>query len=311
MRRRRKTEDEHENLERWMVSYADFITLLFAFFVVMYSLSTINEGKYKVLSDSIVSAFRNINVNETGPPIVLPPITPPPILPIPVVINRPAENRQAEARRVEQVQKMRSMADNIREVLEPLTRSGQVTVTEGAHGISVEINASVLFAPGEATLGPAAIAPLRAVAQVIAGATFPIKVEGHTDNIPISTFRFPSNWELSSSRASSVVRLFIDAGVTADRLTAAGYSDQRSIADNTTEAGRARNRRVTILIESMFAEPEETPQSRAPVRIREGEQIRAIMPEPSPEPDAEPGAVDAANPAGASVAAPGASASPQ
>nr|MBL8456442.1 flagellar motor protein MotD [Zoogloeaceae bacterium] len=290
MRRRRKSDEEHENLERWLVSYADFITLLFAFFVVMYSLSTINEGKYKVLSDSIVSAFRNINVNESGQQIVLPPITPPQILPIPVVINRPVENKQAEARRVEQVQQMRSMADSIREVLEPLTRSGQVTVTEGAHGISVEINASVLFAPGEATLGQAATTPLRAVAQVIAGATFPVKIEGHTDNVPISTFRFPSNWELSSARASSVVRLFIDAGVSAERLTAAGYSDQRPIAENADESGRARNRRVTILIESMFAEPAETPQSRAPARIRDGEQIRAIMPGPVDAPLAPPAA---------------------
>lgn len=284
MRRRRKTEEEHENHERWLVSYADFITLLFAFFVVMYSLSSINEGKYKTMSESIVSAFRNVEITQTGDPIVLPPMTPPQIVPIPVVINRPVDNRQAEARRVEQVQKMRNMADDIRAVLEPLTRSGQVTVTEGAHGISVEINASVLFAPGEATLGPTATAPLRAVAQVVAGASFPIKVEGHTDNIPINTFRFPSNWELSSARASSVVRLFIDTGVAAARLTATGHSDQRPIADNANEVGRARNRRVTILIESMFEEPEESPQSRAPTRIRDGEQIRAIMPEPAPPP---------------------------
>lgn len=290
MARRRKGEDEHENHERWLVSYADFITLLFAFFVVMYSLSSINEGKYRVLSDSLVTAFRNVTVTETGSPDMVAPVIQPIPLPIPMPPRQAdsPERRQAEARRAEQVQRMRSMADSIRDVLEPLTRSGQVTVTEGAHGISVQINASVLFAPGEATLGPAASTPLRAVAQVLAGADFPVKVEGHTDNIPIANFRFPSNWELSSARASSVVRLFIEAGVNPGRLTAAGYSDQRPIAENINEEGRARNRRVTILIESMFAEPEEPPVPSTPARIREGESIRSIMPAPSAEGQPEP-----------------------
>ncbi|MFN3985957.1 MAG: flagellar motor protein MotD [Rhodocyclaceae bacterium] len=279
MGRRRKPVEEHENHERWLVSYADFITLLFAFFVVMYSLSSINEGKYKVLSDSLVSAFRSININEQGQQIILPPVVPPTALP--TVVNRPSPESSRDNRRTDQVQRMRSMADEIRRVLEPLTRSGQVTVTEGAHGISVEINASVLFAPGEAALGPAAAAPLRAVAQVLAEADFPIKVEGHTDNIPISTFRFPSNWELSSARASSVVRLFIDAGVAAGRLTAAGYSDQRPIEDNASEAGRARNRRVTILIESLFAEPEEPELPSVPIPLRPSDPILSILPQPT------------------------------
>ena len=97
---------------------------------------------------------------------------------------------------------------------------------------------------------------LRAVAEVIAGGDFPIKVEGHTDTLPISTPYFPSNWELSSARASSVVRLFVESGVAPGRLTAAGYSDQRPVADNASPEGRARNRRVTILIESRVVEPE-------------------------------------------------------
>jgi chemotaxis protein MotB len=275
MPRRRKHSEEHENHERWLVSYADFITLLFAFFVVMYSLSSVNEGKYRILSDSLVSAFRSLNVNESGQQIVLPPTVVAPPRPSPVVLNRPPRDDAAEARRAAQVQRMQDMAESIRRVLEPLTRSGQVSVTEGAHGITVEINASVLFRAGEAALGPAAAAPLEAVAQVLAGAEFPVIVEGHTDDLPISTFRFPSNWELSSARASSVVRLFVESGVTPDRLTAAGYSDQRPIANNLTEEGRSRNRRVTIRMETMFAEPEQS----TPGRIRPDDPIRSILPE--------------------------------
>ncbi len=275
MARRRKHEDEHENHERWLVSYADFITLLFAFFVVMYSLSSVNEGKYKILSESLVQAFR-VNINDGAQPVV-PPINiiPIPAKPVAAPPARTPEEVQAEAKRKRNAARMRDMADGIRRVLEPLTREGQVSISEGAFGITVEINASVLFAPGEATLGTSAAVALRAVANVLAGAEFPITVEGHTDNSPINTLRFPSNWELSAVRASSVVRLFIDAGVRGERMRAAGYADQRPVADNTTEEGKARNRRVTILIESRA---DELPPV-APGRIAPDDPLRSILPE--------------------------------
>ncbi|ANQ84275.1 flagellar motor protein MotD [Azoarcus olearius] len=276
MPRRRKLEDEHENHERWLVSYADFITLLFAFFVVMYSLSSINEGKYRVLSDSLVQAFRSININESGQQIVLPPVSVmSPAAPAPAASTRSPEE---EAKRQQTAQRMRNMAEEIRRVLAPLTQDGQVSISEGAFGIAVEINASVLFAPGEATLGAPAVSALRAVAQVLAGAEFPITIEGHTDNIPISNLRFPSNWELSAVRASSVVRLFIESGVRAERLTAAGYADQRPVAGNDTDAGRARNRRVTIMIESRVGEM----APAAPGRIGADDPIRSILPDQAP-----------------------------
>ena len=267
MGRRRQLEDEHDNHERWLVSYADFITLLFAFFVVMYSLSSVNEGKYRVLSDSMVQAFRSISINAEGDQVIVPPVIPIPSpklavspKPVPAVVPDPvvAAERQALSAR------MRSMAEDIKRVLEPLSRGGQVRVTEGAHGITVEINASVLFQVGEATLDSAASTALAAVAGVLAGADFPITIEGHTDNTPINTYRFPSNWELSAVRASSVVRLFVDSGVAPSRLTAAGYGDQRPLGDNNSEQGRARNRRVTLLIESMLG-PQEPGGVPAPV----------------------------------------------
>lgn len=274
MRRRRKLDEEHDNHERWLVSYADFITLLFAFFVVMYSLSSVNEGKYRVLSDSLVQAFRNVNVNDSGEQIVLPKVSVVPSQPI-TRPAPPAVDPAVEQRRQETAQRMRSMADEIRRVLSPLTRAGQVNVTEGAFGVSVEINASLLFAPGDSALGQEAVTALEAVAQVLAPAPFPITVEGHTDNIPINTFRFPSNWELSAVRASTVTRLFIDSGVSPDRLTAAGYADQRPVADNDSEEGRGRNRRVTVLIESRTADLESEP---GPTTIPADDPIRSIMP---------------------------------
>lgn len=284
-RRRRRREDRQgesgrDDHNRWLVSYADFITLLFAFFVVMYSLSSINEGKYRLLSDSIGQAFRNLSVNEGGELIELPPVRPvQPIVPPPP----PRRDDGAEARRRQTAARMHSMAEEIRRVLSPLTRAGRVQVSEGAFGISVEINASLLFAPGDAALGADAVTALRAVAQVLAPAGFPITVEGHTDNLPISTYRYPSNWELSAVRASSVARLFIDSGVAADRLTAAGYADQRPVADNGSQEGRARNRRVTILIESRA---HELPAS-GPGIIPPNDPIRTVLPAPPAGPGAD------------------------
>lgn len=262
---RRRQEEEHENHERWMVSYADFITLLFAFFVVMYSISSVNEGKYRVLSSSMVNAFRSAT-NEQGMAMVTP--TQAQGSPIVQIISRqPKANPEAEAKLAEFRQKMRSMAEEVKRVLEPMVAGGQVRVTEGVNGISIEINASALFKPGEAQLGLDAQRALRAVAEVIAAGDFPIKIEGHTDTLPISTAYFPSNWELSAVRASSVVRLFVEAGVAPGRMTAAGYSDQRPVADNATVEGRARNRRVTIQVESMAPDVANAPSTTTEVSV--------------------------------------------
>jgi chemotaxis protein MotB len=249
-RRRHRHEEEAENHERWLVSYADFITLLFAFFVVMYAVSSVNEGKYRILSDSIVSAFRNVPGSTVGAQVSVAPAAPALVLPMivpnrPVVAAKPGSESKRQAK-----EKMRDMAQEISDALGPLVESGQVRVTEGARGVTVDINASVLFSSGDARLASEALAPLTAVARILAPTDFPITVEGHTDNIPIATAQFASNWELSGVRASSVVRLMIDNGVAAGRLTAVGYADQRPVAGNESADGRARNRRVAITIES-------------------------------------------------------------
>ena len=245
---RRKREEEHDNHERWLVSYADFITLLFAFFVVMYALSSVNEGKYRILSDSMASAFRNVQVNTAAPVSV---VVPPPV----VLLQKPNPVAKAqEINKVKQRDKMRNVAKDILEVMAPLIEQGKVRVLETSRGVTIEINDSILFSPGQALLQPALAKAMRGIAEVLVPTDFPVTIEGHTDNVPIKTAQFPSNWELSAVRATTVLRLFADAGVTADRLTAIGYADTRPVEPNVLADGRARNRRVTILIDSAVPE---------------------------------------------------------
>lgn len=225
-----------------MVSYADFITLLFAFFVVMYAISSVNEGKYRVLSESLGSAFRAVQLQVVVKPGVppVPPAAAPPSAPDP---------------KQQQTERMKRLADDILEAMAPLVRQGQVSVIETERGVTVEINESVLFPDGQVQLEAGAVRAIQAVAQVIAPTEFPVTIEGHTDNRPIRTPQFPSNWELSAVRATTVLRLFVDTGVAPGRLTAIGYGDQRPVADNGTVEGRSRNRRVAIQIEAALPSP--------------------------------------------------------
>lgn len=243
---RKKYAEEHDNHERWLVSYADFITLLFAFFVVMYAVSSVNEGKYRVLSDSLGSAFGQTRTPQTKSGQEQP------ILPLPekLLVPRP---RISEALRREREQ-MTGIARDILKVLAPLVSEGKVRVTQTARGVSVEINASLLFAPGEAKLTEESSQALKAVAAVLNNDQHAIRVEGYTDNLPISNAFFPSNWELSAVRASSVVRLFSESGISENRLTAVGHGSNQPVDSNATAAGRARNRRVTVTILSALPE---------------------------------------------------------
>ncbi len=244
---RRKRHEEHDNHERWLVSYADFITLLFAFFVVMYALSTVNEGKYRILSSSMINAFRHVPVNSAGEA--------PMVVPTPVSMQKQSTaSKTPDPAKQKQRDKMRNVAKDILEVMAPLIAQGKVRVLETSRGVMIEINDSILFSPGQALLQPPLIKAMRAVAEVLAASDFPITIEGHTDNVPINTAQFPSNWELSAVRATTVLRLFADAGVAADRLTAIGYADTRPVEPNLLADGRARNRRVTILIDSAIPE---------------------------------------------------------
>ncbi|MEW6611551.1 MAG: flagellar motor protein MotD [Pseudomonadota bacterium] len=244
---RKKKHEEHENHERWLVSYADFITLLFAFFVVMYALSSINEGKYRILSESLVAAFkespRSIQPIQVGPqsPNGKTP-TPQGSLTsqTPINVGTPVK---ADASGI-----MDRIAQEMQKALGELIKTGKVRITRSARGIVVDINANFLFASGRAALTPDALPLLNKVAEILA--TFPneIQVEGFTDNQPIHTVEFPSNWELSAARASTVIRLLASQGVEPGRMVAAGYGEYHPVAPNDSELNRAKNRRVSIVI---------------------------------------------------------------
>lgn len=238
MARKRYDDDiPQENHERWLISYADLITLLFAFFVVMYAISIVNEGKYQQLSDALGDAFggrgaaTQVNTNVE------------PVLPLSHIINR----KRNEAARREQ-ERMGAMARDLSATLLPLVKSGQVRVTQNARGVSVEINASVLFDQGQALLQGEAREVLGAVAGLLRDDNHRIEVEGHTDDLPIENPIYPSNWELSTARASSVVRLFAASGIPEARLSAIGFAATRPVAPNSDPVGQARNRRVAVTI---------------------------------------------------------------
>lgn len=235
---RKKFEEESDNHERWLVSYADLLTLLFAFFVVMYAISSVNEGKYRVLSNALGAAFGKAAVPPL--PVIRDRQT------IPALPQQKRSDTDAVLRR--EREHMTGMARDILKVLAPLVRQGKVRVTQTNRAVNVEINASVLFAPGDAKLTGESGQALRAVAQVLKNDNHAIQVEGHTDNLPIRNALFPSNWELSAVRASSVVRLFVENGIAESRLSTVGHAANQPVDSNDTPVGRVRNRRVQVMI---------------------------------------------------------------
>jgi chemotaxis protein MotB len=250
---RKKYQEEPDNHERWLVSYADFMTLLFAFFVVMYAISSLNEGKYRVLSNALNGAFGTVMLPGGEIPD-LKKHQNAVIETLPIIKPKNTEPLKRER------EKMTNVARDIMSVLEPLVREGKVRVTQTSRGISIEINASLLFGQGEARLNADSLEALRAIAEVLKVDTHAIQVEGFTDNIPIKNPAFPSNWELSATRASTVARLFMENGVDENRITAVGQGPKFPVGSNDTIEGRARNRRVTITILSVLPEmPVEVP----------------------------------------------------
>lgn len=237
-----------ENVDRWMISYADFITLLFAFFVVLYAISQVNEGKYRVLSESLTEAF-------DSPPRSAEPVQE-------GDINRIKRDTLVELRTHsagsdssespaadEQMQvNLRAMADDMQKAMQGLINNDLVAMRRSDDWLEIEISSSVLFPSGEADFSVNADPLLKRVAKILAPFPNPINVEGFTDNLPINNDTYPSNWELSAARAASVVHLFAGAGIDPKRMTAIGYGEYRPIADNNTEAGRAKNRRVVLAI---------------------------------------------------------------
>ncbi len=246
---RRAKRQGPDNHDRWLVSYADFITLLFAFFVVMYALSSVNEGKYKVFNVSMSQAFGTQGAVGEGGVMRL---TEQEMYFKSLVDRRNA--RLAEKQR-KLDERMKKLNDTLTNKMAGFVKNGQMTVSQSTRGVTLDINASMLFNPAEATVQADAVQTLVDIATILAQEEMAIEVEGHTDNLPISNAQFPSNWELSSARASSVVRMFIEQGIVPTRLKATGLADNVPIEDNGTIEGRARNRRVAVTVLTPEAEP--------------------------------------------------------
>jgi chemotaxis protein MotB len=267
---RRKIIEDQVSHDRWLVSYADFITLLFAFFVVMYSISQVNEGKYKVLSDTFTEAFsavgekgivvdnspeRNIDPFQVGDLARSNPLS---VIELEAAnVDRDKGKSQIERDTIsdDQVEKTHELAAEFTEINDQLDgafgdliRDNLLTVRGNEEWLEVELKSSLLFTSGGSDLSNEALGLLADIAGILQYQDNPVRVEGFTDNEPINTLQFPSNWELSAARASSVVQLFIEEGIDPARLAAIGYGEYQPIADNTTEAGRAANRRVVLMI---------------------------------------------------------------
>ena len=269
MARRKRKFEEHDNHERWMVSYADFITLLFAFFVVMYSVSSVNEGKYRVLSSTLDGAFK-------GQPKTMIPIEIGDILQNKELIERlmklenggdniipelfsdskakltaeVVDNGVEGAQKLSEAKVLDQLADKLESALSPQIDRDLVSVEKNDLWVEIELNSNMLFGSGNATLSDEALRVLWKVAKPIRQLNNTVQVEGFTDNLPINSYEYPSNWELSAARAASVVHLFAKYGVNPERLAAVGYGEHQPVEDNRTPEGRERNRRVVIVIQS-------------------------------------------------------------
>lgn len=277
-----------------MVSFADFITLLFAFFVVMYSISSVNKGKYETFSESLDQAlFHNEKVQKEAEPIQIGTI-PTRIQPIelPNLVTVTEEEHQLSEEIMEEKRRLNEVSDEFQRALQPFVESQLVGIKKHDFWVELEMNSELLFASGKAELSVKALPVLAKVAEVVRGVPNVINIEGYTDDVPISTGIYPSNWDLSSARATSVVKELIKNNIPPTRLSAVGYGEFHPIADNTSEEGRFKNRRVVLVLMSQaFARYGMTDNERAkalklaPQTEDDAAQPRTappLLPEPSP-----------------------------
>ena len=271
-RGRRGHSAEFENEERWLLTYADMLTLMFALFMVLYSISSVNISKYESLQQSLKAAFSG-SVLSGGKSIMQSgsestkahtPATAevPSIVPLTPNIPKPTDTSAAQ---ISKAMLAASAAKQEQEDFRKLKQ--QLDAYSKAHGFGNEVQAVIeqrglvvrvltdklLFDSGSATLQSAGLPLLQEMSRLLnVDHKHPITVEGNTDNQPIQSSQFPSNWELSTDRATTVVRYLIANGVADQRLSAAGYADLHPLASNATAAGRARNRRVDIVLDRIY-----------------------------------------------------------
>ncbi len=233
---------EKDKAERWLLTYADLITLLLIFFIVLYVMSIQDIVKFKAVSQSLVQALNGGGKTMMGE-------APGPSM-IEGTIGYEKKFSPEKKRPTDKVKKdQKDIAKQIQDIAKKAGIETSVSVKEEERGVVISIQDKVLFKSGEAVLNPEAHELLRKIGESIKPTEQFIRIEGHTDNQPISCFPFPTNWELSAARATNVVRLFAEeAAIEPERLSAVGYGQYRPVADNKTEEGRAKNRRVEIVI---------------------------------------------------------------
>jgi chemotaxis protein MotB len=260
MARRHKCE-EHGNHEAWAIPYGDLVTLLLAFFVVMYAVSVVDAGKYRVLSSSLVQAFganTPLDPVQVGDPSLASNLAPDEVKrllvpienatsPTDVAFEDSLEAADA-AERARILKEVGEVSSEIESSLGSLIQDDKIQVTRKAYWLEININSNLLFSSGSATLEVAARPALESVAAILAKREARIHVEGHTDNLPIRNPMYPSNWELSSGRAATVVNLFSQNGVDPKRMVAVGYAEFQPVSNNDNDTGRAKNRRVAIIV---------------------------------------------------------------
>ncbi len=264
---RRGRREEHVNHEAWAIPYGDLVTLLLAFFVVMYAISTLNEGKHRVISESLSDAFdgglrgsARMQIGDpgdaTGAALPMPFERDPGSRNLIALTDRaraeavisPVERMQLDDEAAEADVQLDAIQRQVERALGRLIMSDQVTVTRDSLWLEVNIRSDVLFASGSAALSTPAREAIDSLATALRELPNELRIEGHTDNDPIASALFPSNWELSGARAASVIRLLEDRGVDPRRMAAVGFGEKRPIADNANVAGRAANRRVVLVI---------------------------------------------------------------
>ena len=241
MARRKKKVEEPENHERWLVSYADFITLLFAFFVVMYAISSVNDEKYRVLSNTLAETFAvdsaSLDPIQVGEPSQAA---------SPHIVDLPDSQAMADQEFGDTY--IKDPVEAAESLLGGFAQAEGIAVQSNNDWLEVAVNANVLFAPGKAALTEQAKQLLEPAVTLLRSNQHPVTIEGYTDNVPSASAAMPSNWELSAARASAVARFFVDQGIRAERLSAVGYGENHPIETNATPAGRAANRRVVIVV---------------------------------------------------------------
>ena len=252
---RKKKHAEHVNHERWLVSYADFITLLFAFFVVLFSSSQVDHRKISQLAQAIQDAFQQLGIFEDT--YKKPPLESGGSVPVDQMrlVNShiaPEQMFGAMAAASWSLSTQKSMAE-IRKALEkdlaPEIRRRVVAIGARPDGLVISLREIGFYASGSATLKPSSLPAVQRIAMVLLNRPENIRIEGHTDNVPIHNTEFASNWELSTARATGMIQLFITKfEFPAGRLSAAGYAQYHPVASNATAEGRARNRRVDIVV---------------------------------------------------------------